>query len=80
MPLPTLRFSPGQIAFVRPCTPSYCVTLIEPIMRVAANGIVFPCWLVSDDTGRVYEKMQLELSSRPVSIVRGAARLMKGAE
>jgi hypothetical protein len=49
-------------------------------MRVAANGIVFPCWLVSDDTGRVYEKMQLELSSRPVSIVRGAARLMKGAE
>jgi hypothetical protein len=77
---PTLRFNPGDIAFVRPATPDYRVTLIEPITRVAANGIVFPCWLVSDDTGRVFEKMQIELSSRPVSIVRGAARLMQGEE
>lgn len=80
MPLPKLRFSPGQIAFIRPCTPCYRVTLIEPIMRVAENGIVFPCWLVSDDAGRVWEEMQLELSSHPVSIIRGAARLMKGAK
>jgi hypothetical protein len=77
---PTLCFNPGDIAFMRPATPDYRVKLIEPIMRVAGNGIIFPCWLVSDDTGRVFEKMQIELSSRPVSIVRGAARLMKGAE
>lgn len=77
---PALRFTPGDIAYVRPATPNYRVKLIEPIMRVATNGIVFPCWLVSDDTGRTSEKMQLELSSRPVSIVRGAARLMKVPE
>jgi hypothetical protein len=78
--LPKLRFSPGDTAFVRPATPDYRVKLIESIMRVAENGVVFPCWLVSDDTGRVFEKMQIELSSRPVSIVRGAARLMQGEE
>lgn len=77
---PTLRFNPGDIAYVRPATPNYRVTLIESTMRIAENGIVFPCWLVSDDTGRTSERMQLELSSRPVSIIRGAARLMKGAE
>ena len=77
---PTLRFTPGDIAYVRPATPNYRVKLIEPIMRVAENGVVFPCWLVSDDTGRVYEKLQLELSARPVSIVRGTARLMQGTE
>jgi hypothetical protein len=78
--LPNLRFKPGDTAFVRPATPNYRVKLIESIMRVAENGIIFPCWLVSDDTGRVFEKMQIELSSRPVSIVRGAARLMQGEE
>jgi hypothetical protein len=77
---PTLRFNPGDTAFVRPATPDCRVKLIESIMRVAGNGAVFPCWLVSDDTGRVFEKMQIELSSRPVSIVRGAARLMQGEE
>jgi hypothetical protein len=75
---PTFRFNPGQNAYVRPCTSNYRVTLIKSTMRVAENGVAFPCWLVSDDTGRVSEKMQLELSSRPVSIVRGAARLAKG--
>ena len=77
---PTLRFKPGDIAYVRPATPNYCVRLIEPIMRVAGNGIVFPCWLVCDETGRTYERMQIELSSRPVSIIRGVSRLMQGAE
>jgi hypothetical protein len=80
MPSPTLRFAPGDTAYVRPATIDYRVKVIESIMRVAENGVVFPCWLVSDETGRVYEKMQLELSARPVSIVRGTARLMKGAE
>ena len=77
---PTLRFKPGQIAYVRPATPNYCVRLVEPIMRVAANGIVFPCWLVCDETGRTYERMRLELSSRPVSIIRGVSRPMKVPE
>ena len=80
MTTPTLRFKPGQIAYVRPATSNYCVRLVEPIMRVAANGIVFPTWLTCDDTGNTHEIMQIELSSRPVSIVRGVSRLMKGAE
>jgi hypothetical protein len=78
--LPPLRFNPGDIAYVRPASTRYRVKLIESTMRVAENGIVFPCWTVIDDAGHTHEKMQLELSSRPVSIVRGVHRLMKGAE
>jgi hypothetical protein len=74
------RFSPGDIAYVRPCLPQYRVKLIEPITRVAKNGILFPCWLVVDDAGKAHEVLQLELSSKPVSIEKGRVKLLSAGK
>jgi hypothetical protein len=74
------RFSAGDIAYVKPATVDYRVKLIEPITRVAENGIVFPCWLVVDDGGRSHEVLQLELSSKPVAIDRGRVKLLSAGK
>jgi hypothetical protein len=76
-PVHPWRFSSGDIAYVRPCLPQYRVKVIEPISRVTEGGIVFPCWLVVDDAGKSHEVLQLELSSRPVSIEKGRVNLLK---
>jgi hypothetical protein len=76
-PVHPWRFAPGDIAYVKPALPHYRVKLIEPITRITEGGIVFPCWLVIDDAGKSHEVLQIELSSRPVSIDKGRVTLLK---
>jgi hypothetical protein len=80
MPKLRWRFSPGDIAYVRPCLPQYRVKIIEPITRLTETGIAFPCWLVVDDAGRSHEVLQIELSSRPISIEKGRVKLLSAAQ
>ena len=74
------RFQPGDTAYVRPATSDYKVKVIEPITRLTETGIAFPCWLVVDDAGRSREVLQIELSSRPISIEKGRVKLLSAAQ
>lgn len=80
MPNLRWRFQPGDIAYVKPALPHYRVKVIEPITRLTETGIAFPCWLVVDDAGRSREVLQIELSSRPISIEKGRVKLLSAAQ
>jgi hypothetical protein len=80
MPKFRWRFQPGDIAYVRPATADCRVKIIEPITRLTETGIAFPCWLVIDDAGKSHEVLQIELSSRPISIEKGRVKLLSAAQ
>jgi hypothetical protein len=80
MPEHPWRFTPGDIAYVRPATVEHRVKVITPILRATETGIKFPCWLAVDDNGKTVEVMQIELSSKLVSAEARRATLLKGAK
>jgi hypothetical protein len=68
MPIFPWRFSPGDVAYAKPCTPDRKVTLIKPLIHTAPNGIQCPHWLAKDTAGDEWMISQLELSSRPTTL------------
>jgi hypothetical protein len=81
MPIPSWRFTAGDTAYVRPCTPDRKVTLLKPKMHTTLSGAEFPHWLVQDQYGNESIVSQIELSSRPCSLRKdGTVKLLQVAE
>ena len=80
MPMPPLRFDPGDTAYARPCTTDRKVTLLKPLNHTSPQGIHCPHWEVRDAAGDTFMISQLELSSRPTALHKtGAYKLLQGA-
>lgn len=80
MPIPPWRFTAGDTAYVRPCTPDRRVTLIERRPRTdPKTNIMCPHWLVRDEAGDEHIVSQIELSSRPTVLRNGTVKLLQGA-
>ena len=74
------RFTAGQTAYARPCTPDREVTLIEQVLHTDSDSnILCPHWKVRDLAGDEHIISQLELSSRPTVMRNGAVKLLQGA-
>jgi hypothetical protein len=79
MPVPPWRFAPGDVAYVRPCTPDRKVTLIREV-PFAPQGFVSPHWVVRNAAGDECTVAQIELSSRPCSLRKdGTVKLLQEA-